>query len=188
MERGIARLAGAGVPALASLGATPARGAAPGDVRSGTRVHCSAPRRRDPQAGWDRCEERPSRLTAMLEDPEAEVVTRRRWPWRQSDGGPSAPSVRWSRACAPPDRRCLTAAFALASIGEPALPALIDLLKADDPALRRAAIEGVKESIRGGVLASGQSGGTGPRDPLPIRGPGSPTRAVRIALARMLVV
>ena len=37
------------------------------------------------------------------------------------------------------------------SIGEPALSAVIDLIKSDDPALRRAAIDGVKESIEAGL-------------------------------------
>jgi HEAT repeat protein len=58
---------------------------------------------------------------------------------------PSIPAlVRSVRAG--PDRRCLKAASVLASIGEPAVPALIELLKDRDPEVRKTVLENLSGS------------------------------------------
>ena len=111
-------------------------------------------------------------LTALLKDPDAAV----------RDAAASALATLGRRAegsigamveslHAPADRRCLRAAFALATIGEAALPALFDLLKADDPALRRAAIRGHRRCRRS-VALGWQCGRSRPRAPLSDSGQG----------------
>ena len=127
-------------------------------------------------------------LTAMLEAPEASVQeAAARALGRQGSQAKGSINALVASLHRDPDRRCRTAAFALASIGEPALPAMINLLKSDDPALRRAAIEGVKESIEAGLWRQESAVGQAlaPHYPSAAR---DADRAVRIALARMLVV
>jgi HEAT repeat protein len=50
-----------------------------------------------------------------------------------------------------PDRRCPEAVLALTCIGKPAVPALIRLLKSEDPALRRAVLDGLGDVARSGL-------------------------------------
>jgi HEAT repeat protein len=126
-------------------------------------------------------------LTALLKDPEAAVrdaaATALARFGRRAAGSIDA-MVESLRA--PADRRCPGVALALARIGEPVARALIDLLKADDPALRRAVIEGIEKTAQSGSWdeARAVARAVGPlywtlaRDPEP---------GVRVALASMLV-
>ncbi len=126
-------------------------------------------------------------LTALLKDPDAAV----------RDAAASALATLGRRAegsidamveslHSPADRRCLRAAFTLAMIGEAALPALIDLLKADDPASRRAAIQGIGDVARSGRWRPGSAlaRATEPHYPTLAR---DPDPGVRFALASMLI-
>ena len=127
-------------------------------------------------------------LAALLKDPEAEVRDAAAMALAQlGRRAECAVGAMVESSRAPPDRRCLKATLALASIGEPAVPALIGLLKADDPAVRRAVIQGIEDAVHAGCWhecgAVARTIGTHyqslARDPDP---------GVRFALASMLVL
>ncbi len=98
-----------------------------------------------------------STLLAALNDPEADVRAASAWALQAIK--PDAKAVMPTLVAhlhARPDRRCYVVVYAIAALGEPAVPVLIDLLRDDDPETRQVAgyaLSGMGRAARSSIPA-----------------------------------